>query len=140
MPADEQMTTDTQQEPRALVRRTFWFVVAALWVVPLTFVALVVAATLLGGRPSKVLREVTLGMTAEDVRRRVGAPSETFDDAVSWRWLAAKTKQCGANPPVATAWLYSRILQDDSMVFFDANQRVLCVHESGEIIFIRSVD
>jgi hypothetical protein len=120
------------------VRPAFWVMVAVLWAMPLTLVGVVVAVVLLGGSPSKVLREVTPGMTADEVRRRVGSPSATFADATSWQSLAAQTKGCGQSVPPSTAWLYTRFVQDDSMVFFDAAQRVLCVHECGKSFHVRS--
>ncbi len=139
MMARVERVADQPAQPKR-VRVLFWLVVAVLWAILLALVAGVVGATSLAGRPSKVAREVTRGMTADEVRHRVGPPSSTFADATPWQSRAAETPGCGPSDRLAAAWLYPRFLRDDSIVFFDDQHRVLCVHERSKVFHIQSHD
>jgi hypothetical protein len=119
---------------------SFWLVVAAMWSLPLTLAGGLFAAIWLDGRPGRIANEVFPGMAAQEVRRRAGSPSLVLQDLAPWRPLAERTKGCGPSAPIATAWVYVPFLRDDSIVFFDAQQRVLCVHQGGKIIHIVNVD
>jgi len=71
------------------------------------------------------------------VRDRVGEPDQQFDDAKQWLFMIDEADGCETGT-ISSAWLYSHVFQDDAMVFFDATDRVVCVHESGKIISVGS--
>ena len=129
--------SDDSFEPlasRLWLKAFFWVAVASAWGLVLSVIAFISLAVFFGGRPSAVEREVSVGLTSNEVRARAGRPDHEFEDATSWLFIIKASDGCDTSS-ISSAWLYSHVFQDDAMVYFDERDRVVCVHSGGKIIY-----
>jgi hypothetical protein len=119
---------------RPWLKVLFWCAVAAAWGLALGSVAFIGLIVFFAGRPSPVQQAVSRGLAADEVVARVGKPTREFEDASRWFFIINDSDEC-ATDSISSAWLYSYMFQDDSMVYLDDQGRVVCVHSGGKIIY-----